>query len=341
MGISKHATEFAGYKVEPYVPAVGITMKQPGTPLRDALVAAVREGPDDRASRMALADFLIEQGEKPHAVAYHVGGDGTPEQLETFLADPLLCLVQALVVGYCFDRDGDGSARAVELLVNARERLPNLKALFFGDLVYEDREISWINLSDLTGLLTAFPQLEHFRSRGGNYLSLSTFEHRTLKSLTFEASNLPRGVVQAIGTSDLPALEHLELWLGTSEYGADTTPDDLSWILAGSHPSLRYLGLRNSEISDDVAVAVADSEILGKLRVLDLSLGTLGDRGAQALLAAPATAKLEKLDIHHHYVSPDVVARLRALGIQVDASGEEEVEDPDEPEEGRYVAHAE
>jgi sulfur carrier protein ThiS len=342
MGISKHATEFAGYKVEPYVPAVGLTTKQPGSSLRDALISAVREGLDDKASRMALADFLSEQGETPHPVAYRVNGDGMPEQLKAFLADPLLVLVQALVVGFCFDLSGEGSELAVQLLVNARERLPNLKALFFGDLTYSDREISWINLSDLTGLLAAFPPLEHFRSRGGNNLVVKELEHRNLKSLTFEASNLPREVVVAVGGSTLPALEHLELWLGTDEYGANTRPEDLAGILEGGlAPSLRYLGLRNSDISDDVAVAVAGSPLLKKVRVLDLSLGTLGDRGAQALLAAPALAKLEKLDIHHHYVSPDVVARLLALGIQVDASGAEEVEDPDEPEAGRYVAHAE
>src|SRR5262249_41027511 len=139
-----------------------------------------------------------------------------------------------------------------------------------------------------------------------------------------------------------PALEHLELWLGTANYGADTTPDDLAGILAGTRlPSLVRLGLRNSEIADDVAVAAARSPLLGRLRGLDLSLGTLGDRGAEALLAGPHLARLEKLDLHHHYVSPDVVARLEALGIEIDAGDAHEPEDPDDPESDRYVAHSE
>jgi hypothetical protein len=146
-------------------------------------------------------------------------------------------------------------------------------------------------------------------------------------------------VVQSVGKSKLPALEHLELWLGTNRYGADTTPEDVEGLLqSNSFPSLRYLGLRNSEITNDVARALARSPLLERLRVLDLSLGTLSDSGARALLAIPALANLTKLDIHHHYVSPELVGRLHSLGIEVDASGMREDEDP---EEDLYVAHME
>jgi hypothetical protein len=78
-----------------------------------------------------------------------------------------------------------------------------------------------------------------------------------------------------------------------------------------------------------------------RLRVLDLSLGNLGDLGAEALLATPALARLERLDIHHHYVSPGLVGRLAALGIQVDAGDAQEPEDPDDPYAYRYIAHTE
>jgi uncharacterized protein (TIGR02996 family) len=317
-------------------------MAPPAGSLLEALSSALRANPEDRAARMALADYLSEQGEQPHPVAYRVSGDGRSDQLDAFLADPFVGLVQALVIGFCFGDGGGDSGAVVEALVNARDRLPHLRALFLGDITYWENEISWVNQSDLTGLLTAFPQLEHFRARGGGGLALSKFEHQHLKSLAFEAGGLPRDVVQAIGVSRLPALEHLDLWLGTEEYGADTTVADLKNILAGKPtPALRYLGLRNSEISDDIAQALARSPLLERLDVLDLSLGTLGDRGAEALLAMPGLARLEKLDIHHHYVSPALVERLVALGIQVDASDAEEPEDPDDPEAHRYVAHAE
>jgi Leucine Rich Repeat (LRR) protein len=148
-----------------------------------------------------------------------------------------------------------------------------------------------------------------------------------------------------VGASSLPALEHLEIWLGTSQYGADTTAADLKGILAGKGlPALRYLGLRNSEIADAIAAALAKAPVLERVRVLDLSLGNLGDKGALALAAIPAIAKLEKLDIHHHFVTADGIGQLEALGIAVDSSDWQSSGDEDEADEDvsdRYVAHAE
>ena len=80
--------------------------------------------------------------------------------------------------------------------------------------------------------------------------------------------------------------------------------------------------------------------MLKRISVLDLSMGTLGDAGAALLAASPAVAKLKKLDIHHHYVSEDNVARLRALGIEVNDDDREEPDSWD-GEEHRYVAVSE
>jgi hypothetical protein len=112
---------------------------------------------------------------------------------------------------------------------------------------------------------------------------------------------------------------------------------DLKGILQGKKlPALRYLGLRNSEIANAVAAALARAAVLDRVRVLDLSLGTLSDEGAAALLANPRVARLEKLDIHHHYVSAAMVERLRGLGIEVEAGDRQDTDG-----DYRYVAHAE
>jgi uncharacterized protein (TIGR02996 family) len=315
--------------------------KQPGDSTREGLISALVADPDDHVSRMAFADYLNEQGEELPAVAYRVRperyDDDILPHLESLLTDAAAGLVQALVIGFWGQDSDDGPEDVIAALVAARDRLPNLRALFLGDIPYTSNEISWIHQADLTGLLTAFGKLEHFRTRGGIDLALQQFRHEHLKSLAFEASNLPREVVRVLGTCDLPALEHLELWLGTEEYGADTEVSDLEGIFQARRlPSLRYLGLRNSEIADDIAAALAGAPVLQRLRVLDLSLGTLSDAGAAALLAIPAIGRLEKLDIHHHYVSQEMLERLRGLGIEVDAG------DPQEPDEDyRYVAHSE
>src|SRR5262249_2789732 len=154
-------------------------------------------------------------------------------------------------------------------LIEARDRLPNLRAIFLGDVVFEDQEISWINQTDLTDLLLAFPRLEHFRSRGGEDLKLRKLKHARLKSLAIEASHLSREVVKVLGKCELPALEHLEVWLGTEAYDADTEVSDLKDILQGKHlPALRSLALRNSEIADDVAAALAKAPVMKRVRVL-------------------------------------------------------------------------
>jgi hypothetical protein len=76
-----------------------------------------------------------------------------------------------------------------------------------------------------------------------------------------------------------------------------------------------------------------------RLRSLDLSLDL--SLGTQALLAVPGLTRLEKLDIHHHYVSPEMVKRLQALGIVVEAGDPREEYDIGDDELYRYVAHSE
>ena len=51
-------------------------------------------------------------------------------------------------------------------------------------------------------------------------------------------------------------------------------------------------------------------------------------------------AQLEKLDIHHHYVSPEMVKKLQALGITVDASDPKKADVWDD-EVHRYIAVSE
>ncbi|MFN8537746.1 MAG: hypothetical protein U0232_09760 [Thermomicrobiales bacterium] len=190
----------------------------------------------------------------------------------------------------------------------------------------------------MSPLLAAYPRLEYFGVRGGNSLSFGELRHDALQTLIVESGGLSGAVVREVAGAELPALRHLALWLGTENYGADATLDDLAPILSGEQFSkLEYLGLRDSEMADAIAAAVAHAPILERIAVLDLSLGTLSDEGAAALAASPAVARLRKLDIHHHYCSDEAVAQLEALGIELDASDPQEV-DEFEGEYYRYVA---
>lgn len=242
------------------------------------------------------------------------------DRLTQFLDDPASSQVSALIIGIWegqFECTENGSP-VVAALAEARERLPNLRALFFGDIQQEESEISWIMQTDVSPLLEAFPELEVFGVRGNEGLSLGVLRHDRLKELAIETGGLSGKVVREVAAAQLPELEHLELWLGTDEYGGDATLDDLAPILSGKQfPRLRYLGLRDSTMADEVAEAIAATDVLERIETLDLSLGTLTDRGALALINAPGIGQLKLLDLHHHYISEDVTAKLQSLGIAV------------------------
>ena len=143
---------------------------------------------------------------------------------------------------------------AVETLVAARERLPKLRAIFLGDIISEECEISWIRQSDVSPLLEAYPKLEQFWIRGADGLALGNLRHERLRTLVIQSRGLAASVVRQVAAAHLPELEHLELWLGESYYDGDATINDLMPILSGEIlPRLQYLGLRNSEIADEIA----------------------------------------------------------------------------------------
>ncbi|MEU8279162.1 STM4015 family protein [Microbispora bryophytorum] len=251
--------------------------------------------------------------------------------------------VPALVIGGWEDCYGTSSEQIVGLLADNAARFPGLRSLFLGAISSDEAEISWIQQSDVTPLLEAFPRLERLEVRGGTGLRLRPVRHESLRMLRFETGGLPAAVVRAVGACDLPALEHLELWLGEENYGGDATVADLAPILSGERlPALRHLGLQDSEIQDELAAAVACAPVVARLESLALSMGVLTDAGAEALLGGQPLTHLHTLDLHHHFLTDAMAARVtEALpGVEVDLSEQEEAEE-DEGEIWRYVAVSE
>jgi hypothetical protein len=231
------------------------------------------------------------------------------------------------------------TAFPVELLVRNAGRLSGLRGLFIGEMSSEQCEISWIQQGDITPLLEALPALEHLTVRGSEGLALTPLRHEGLRELVFESGGLPATVIRAVGACDLPNLTRLELWLGVENYGGDARAEDLGPILGGrALPALSRLGLRNSEIADELAGAVAAAPVVGRLSELDLSLGVLGDAGAESLLAGQPLTHLKSLDLHHHFMSAETAQRVvdELPGVIVDVSQRES-----EERWGRYTAVSE
>ncbi|KQX12252.1 cytoplasmic protein [Streptomyces sp. Root431] len=253
--------------------------------------------------------------------------------------------VRALVVGGWDEAYEESSAPIVAALVAAADRLTGLRAVFLGDMTGEDCEISWIVQSDVTPLFAAYPALREFGVRGGTGLAFPAIRHDALETLVVETGGLPAEVVRGIAGSELPALESLELWLGTDEYGGDSTAEDLAPLLAGTaFPALRRLGLCNSVIQDEVAAAVAGAPVVARIERLDLSMGVLTDEGAAALLDGQPLTHLAHLDLSHHYLSEAMSERVRSAlvphGVTVVLDDPQEAEDYDDRVH-RYIAVAE
>ncbi|MEU9144228.1 STM4015 family protein [Streptomyces sp. NPDC048349] len=298
-------------------------------------------GPDDEKGTDGLPEA--------DAVAWRVSCDtydaeeSWPEAFARFTAAVDTTRVRALVVGAWEEAYDSGPEGIFAALLAARPQLPALRALFLGDMESEECEISWINQGDVGPLLDGFPDLEEFGVRGGSGLVIPPFTQQRLRSLTVQTGGMPARAVRNVAASGLPALQHLDLWLGTANYGGDCELSDLEPFLGGDLlPSLRHLGLRNSDIQDEIATAMACAPVVARLETLDLSMGVLTDQGGAALLGGQPLTHLAALDLHHNYLSEPLKQRFRdtleSAGVRLDLRRGRADEDEWDGRVWRFVA---
>ncbi len=297
-------------------------------------------------NKRKVCDFDPGKGIADPAIAYRFrceyedAEDTVLKNLTAFLNDPRLPEVDSFVVGMWGEYDA-GPEGLIELLLANKDKLQHIKGIFFGDITYEENEVSWIQNGNYGHLLDALPHLEFFQVRGGNGLGLGSLKHPGLKKLVIQTGGLDVGVLKQIANADLPALEHLEIWLGSDYYGFNASPEDIKTVYTGHQeghlPALKYLGLRNCEIADAVALGFKDDPILERIEELDLSRGNLGDVGAQALVENPAIKNLKKLDLHHNYISDEWAEKLQNLGMKIDLKDRR----PNTAEDERYISVSE
>ena len=255
-----------------------------------------------------------------------------PEYFAQFIKLDGIDKIESLILGSWGEAYEETSALPIKLLVQNNAAFPALTSLFIGDLALEEAEVSWIQQSDISSIYQAFPKLELLKIRGGEGLTLGNLSHSRINTLVIETGGMGKDILEQARLANLPELTHLELWLGDENYGCDIGSNDLRAFLNGlseQFPKLRYLGLRNYHQTDELAGIISELGAPENIATLDLSNGNLSDKGAESLLNSKKLSHLKVLDLHHHYLSNDMITKLAAAKL----AGTVNLEDQNEADE--------
>lgn len=257
-------------------------------------------------------------------------GKNAATMIEDILKDPEFPKLEEVVIG-CWGEAWDnagGAQSLVDGIVANKDKFSHIKSLFVGDMDYEDCEVSWIIQADYSALWDAMPQLEKLVIKGSSELTLGDIRHDNLKEFTIICGGLPASVIDEIQNAKLPSLQKLLLYMGVDDYGFDGDISTVKALLDKSDfPQLDYLGIVDSEIQDEIAQAVIDCKYMKQIQTLDLSLGTLTDKGGEILLNnLDKYPNLEQVDLHFHYLSEDMMKRLGGLSVKVNLEEQQEAD---------------
>ncbi|WP_062055449.1 STM4015 family protein [Aquimarina longa] len=240
--------------------------------------------------------------------------------------------MQELIIGAWQDSYEVDPTAILNYLITHKSSFLQLKHVFIGDMTYEDCEMSWINQTDYNQFLTTFSELETFCVRGGQGLKIGKVNLPKLKKLRIETGGLDEEVITSLIASkaSFENLEYLEIWLGTDEYGATVTIDKVKELIDGvGFPKLTHLGLQNSDMQDEIAILLKDHPILSRIETLDISMGTLTKKGAEALLANDGLLQLKHINCRHHFIPDNLIKELveKFKNQHINLSDQEEIED--------------
>lgn len=248
---------------------------------------------------------------------------------EKILSYEGLAELKDLTIG-CFGEAYDESSQTLlDMIIANKDKFQQLESLFVGDMDYEECEVSWISQGNYSKLYDALPNLKTLKIKGSNDLTLGTISHQNLKHLEIICGGLPKDVIKEVANADLPNLETLILYIGVEEYGFDGSVEDLRPLTQKERfPKLRHLGLVDAEIQDEITALVLEATVLPQLEVLQLSYGSLTDKGGQLLLDhADQISHLKKLDLEYHFLSDQMVEKLKNLPMEVDVSDPQGADD--------------
>ena len=249
------------------------------------------------------------------------------------LADPEFQNIDKLIIGDWGGAYEDSCQAVLDAIADNADKFSHITSLFVGDMDYEECEISWIIQGDYSRIWEAMPQLKEITVKGITDLKLGKIKHSSLESLTIICGGLGSDVIKEIEEAELPELKKLLIYIGSDNYGFDGDADTVRSLLANSDfPKLEYLGIADSEIQDELTAVVLDCKYIDSITTLDLSCGTITDKGGELLLKKlPELKNLKKLDLSYNYLSDEMKDKLTAAapGVEMDLSDSQEADEWD------------
>ena len=249
------------------------------------------------------------------------------------LADPEFQNIDKLIIGDWGGAYEDSCQAVLDAIADNADKFSHITSLFVGDMDYEECEISWIMQGDYSRIWEAMPQLKEITVKGSTDLKLGKIKHSNLESLTIICGGLGSDVIKEIEEAELPELKKLLVYIGSENYGFDGDADTVRSLLANSDfPELEYLGIADSEIQDELTAVVLDCKYIDRITTLDLSCGTITDKGGELLLKKlPELKNLKKLDLSYNYLSDEMKEKLTAAApaVEMDLSDSQEADEWD------------
>ena len=223
-----------------------------------------------------------------------------------------------------------------DYLIRLKDRFESLEVMVLGNYYMDDYIHAFYEIKHLDQIIKNFKHLSHLFIRGGfskynqnsrktmeilDYFGLNSdqFPKHLDKNKQKQESNLQTLIIQTFGMNNLwvkrileynlPNLKHLELNLGTRHYNGCRSIENLTPLFAGElFPNLKYLGLKDSDIANEIAYEIAHSTLIERLDVLDLSQGALTEEGAEILLNSSKISNLKFLDISSNHLSEEFIS---------------------------------
>lgn len=275
-------------------------------------------------TQMLKMEVLSMNKSKKYFISYdeYEDGDCSTTIVEDILADPEFQEIDELIIGDWGGSYKNDCQSVIDEIVESSEKFSHITKLFIGDMDYEECEVSWILQGNYDKIWSAMPQLKELTIKGSSTLDLGNVNSEGLESFTIICGGLGADVIKQIENAKLPHLKKLLLYIGVELYGFDGDIDTIKSLLANADfPELEYLGIVDSEIQDEITEAVLASKFINQISTLDLSCGTITDKGGQMIIdKMPDCPNIKTIDLSHNYFSDEMLEKLEKLNVEIDLS---------------------